>query len=38
MAKSAGAIKYIDCFTAEDKSRPTCVLDMTLNYLIVSFQ
>ena len=38
IARLAGAVEYSDCTSAEGKSPPTIVLDMTQNYLMVRFQ
>ena len=33
--KSAGTVEYTDCTSAEELDPPKCVLDMTLNSLMV---
>ena len=37
-AQSAGAVEYTDCTSAEGKTPPLSVLDMTQNNLMVRLQ
>ena len=37
-AYSAGAVEYIDCFSALGKTPSTSALDMPISILMVSFQ
>ena len=38
IAHSAGTVKYTDCTSAEGKTTPVSVLDMTLDILMVRSQ